>query len=241
MADTDDDEQVADLGPDERAEGDDALGDRGAGEDSRAKEWVAQAALTDTRELAVDDEDEADAEYDRDRQRHREDLEQDSRSARERQDTRHRHDVNRAEAEVTEALRLAHSYELSRDNFRRHADAERGLAREDRSRAASLDAGAAGRDDPQANTDRADADRYRASARRETSRANYDDATADSFGADAREQRQEAAQVQVPEQPPAAEAVRNPPQPAPKARKNLKNIKQRKPKTKALRDWGIGE
>jgi hypothetical protein len=97
--------------------------------------------------------------------------------------------------------------------------------------------GAAGRDDPEADADRAKADRYQESAAIETNRANRDDATADTYSADARERRLEAARVREPEQPPAFEAVRNPPQ-APKARKNLK---PRKPRGKELRNIGLGD
>ncbi|TDU89976.1 hypothetical protein EV138_3557 [Kribbella voronezhensis] len=232
MADTDDEQSVG-LDP-AYAKGEDegAPGAEAAGEDRRAKEWEAGADLAQAEGAGLDeeaDEDEA--------RRHREDAEQDARDERERLDSRRRLDVNRAEAEVAEALRLAHVDERGRDNFRSHADSERRLARQDFGRAAGLESGAAGRDDPAAEADRAEAGRARVSGSIENARANRDDATADTYSADAREHRREA-DVRRLEQPPAAEAVRNPPQRTPRARKNLRS---RKPKTKELRDFGLGE
>lgn len=121
-----------------------------------------------------------------------------------------------------------------------HAEAagERRLARIDAARASRLRDGAAGRDDPAAEADRARADRYQAMSNYETRLANSDDAISDSYGAEASDLRGEAAQVQYLEQPPAAEAARIPPQQAPRARKNLK---QRRPKTKELKDFGLGD
>jgi hypothetical protein len=227
MADTDD-EQSAGLDP-AYAKGEDegAPGAEAAGEDRRAKEWEAGGDLAQLE--AVDTDEEV--------QEHRDDVDQDNRDERERLDSRRRIDVNRAEAEVAEALRLAHADERGRDNFRSHADSERRLARQDIDRAGRLEAGAAGRDDPAAEADRAEATRARASGTIENARANRDDATADSYGADARDYRREADGRRL-EQPPAADAVRNPPQRTPGARKNLS---RRKPKTKELRDFGLGE
>lgn len=168
----------------------------------------------------------------------RDELEQDALAERERQDTRHRHDVNLADAEVAEALRLARADDLTRDRYRGDARREAQLSRQDTAREVRLRAGAAGRDDPAADADREKADRYRASAIIETNRSNRDDATADTYSADARERRIEAAQVNEPELPPAAEAVLNPPQQAPRARKNLR---LRRRKTKELRDYGLGD
>jgi hypothetical protein len=239
MADTDDDERTAELEPDHApGEDDDAPGAAAAGADRRAKEWEAGADLTrpDLDLGPTDDEAEALREAELD-QRAREQLEQDALDERERHDIRRRHDVNRAEAEVAEALRLARADEGTRDHLRAEADRERRLARQDTSRAWQLRDGAAGRDDPEADADRAKADRYQESAAIETNRANRDDATADTYSADARERRLEAARVREPEQPPAFEAVRNPPQQAPKARKNLK---PRKPRGKELRNIGLG-
>jgi hypothetical protein len=163
----------------------------------------------------------------------REDIEQDALDERERR----RIADKRTEAEVAEALRLAHAGERGRDNYRSHADSERRLARQDFSRAAGLEAGAAGRGDPAADADRAEAGRARVSGSIENARANRDDATADSYSAESHEYRREGDGRRL-EQPPAAEAVRNPPQRIPRARKNLT---RRKPKTKELRDFGLGE
>jgi hypothetical protein len=240
MADTDD-EQTAELDPDHRAKGEDedAPGAEAAGEDRRAKEWEAGADL-DTRALAtglVEDDEAAELE-ELEQQRIREELEQDAREERERQDTRHRHDVNQANADVAEALRLAHVAERNRNDLRAEAGGERRVGRDRAAHAAHLEAGAAGRDDPQAEADRSEAGRSRASANYQERIANYDDTKADWYDAEARLQRREAAQVRQPEQPPAAEAVRNPPQQTPRARKNLR---QRRRKTKELRDFGLGE
>lgn len=234
MADADD-EQTVGLNP-AHAKGEDegAPGAEAAGEDRRAKEWEAGADLAQS-EAAGLAEDEADEEAET--QRRHESVEQDAQDERERRDSRRRVDVNRAEAEVAEALRLAHADDRSRGNFRSHADSERRLARQDFGRAAGLEAGAAGRDDPAAEADRAEAGRARVSGTIENVRANRDDATADTYSADARENHREA-DGRGPEQPPAAEAVRNPPQRTPRARKNLT---RRKPKTKELRDFGLGE
>ncbi|QNE19792.1 hypothetical protein F1D05_20075 [Kribbella qitaiheensis] len=228
MADADD-EQTIGLDP-AHAKGEDegAPGAEAAGEDRRAREWEAGADLAETAAVGPADDD-AEARRIRD--------DEDARGERERHDTRRRVDVNRAEAEVAEALRLAHAGERGRDNFRSHADSERRLARQDFDRAARLEAGAAGRDDPAAEADRDAAGRARVSGTIENLRANRDDATADSYAADAREYRREADGRKL-EQPPAAEAVRNPPQRTPRARKNLG---RRKPKTKELRDFGLGE
>lgn len=220
-----DDEQSAGLEP-AYAKGEDegAPGAEAAGEDRRAKEWEAGADLAQAESAGLV-ADEAEAQ--------RDDIEQDALDERERR----RIAAKRTEAEVAEALRLAHAGDRGRDNYRSHADSERRLAREDFSRAAGPEAGAAGRDDPAADADRAEAGRARVSGSIENARANRDDATADSYSAESREYRREADGRRL-EQPPAAEAVRNPPQRTPRARKNLS---RRKPKTKELRDFGLGE
>lgn len=239
MADTDDDERTAELEPDHApGEDDDAPGTPAAGADRRAKEWEAGADLTrPDLDLGTRD-DEAEALHEAELDQHlRKQLEQDA-LERERRDIGRRQEVNRARAEVDEALRLARADEGTRDHLRTEADRERRLARQDTSRAWQLRDGAAGRDDPEADADRAKADRYEDSAAIETNRANRDDATADTYSADARERRLEAARVRKPEQPPAFEAVRNPPQQAPKARKNRKPLK---PRGKELRNIGLGD
>jgi hypothetical protein len=136
------------------------------------------------------------------------------------------------------ALRRADLADTARADYRAEAAGERRLARIDVARASRLRDGAAGRDDPAAEADRARADRYQAMSNYETRLANSDDAISDSYGAEASDLRGEAAQVQYLEQPPAAEAARIPPQQAPRARKNLK---QRRPKTKELKDFGLGD
>jgi len=221
----DDDEQSAGLAPvDAKREDEGVPGAEAAGEDRRAKEWAAGADLAQAESVGLAD-DEAQAQ--------RDDIEQDALDERERR----RIAAKRTEAEVAEALRLAHAGDRGRDNYRSHADSERRLARQDFGRAAGLEAGAAGRDDPAADADRAEAGRARVSGSIENARANRDDATADSYSAESREYRREADGRRL-EQPPAAEAVRNPPQRTPRARKNLA---RRKPKTKELRDFGLGE
>ncbi|GAA1565035.1 hypothetical protein GCM10009789_18250 [Kribbella sancticallisti] len=242
MADTDD-EQTAELGPDDRAKGEDegAPGAEAAGEDRRAKEWEA-GADQDGAALAAgltEDEEEAAERVERKQQRLREEIEQDAREERELADSRYRHDVNQANADIAKAMRLAEIAEGNRNDLRREAAGERRLARNDTAHAAHLRAGAAGRDDPQAEADRSAADRAQASANYQDRIANYDDSKADWYDAESRAQRREAAQVRRPEQPPAAEAVRTPPKEAPRARKNLKQ--QRRRKTKELRDFGLGE
>jgi hypothetical protein len=238
MADTDD-EQTAELGPDHHAEGEDekAPGAEAAGEDRRAKEWEAGADLVrPALALGTSDED-AEALRESEQQTRREQIEQDALEERYREDTRYRHDVNRADAEIAEALRLAHVADAAQADYRAEAAGERRLARTDAARAARLRAGAAGRDDPEAEADRSRADRYQSMSNYETRLANSDDAVSDSYGAEARDRRVEAAQVRRPEQPPAAEAARIPPQEAPRARKNLK----RRQKTKELKDFGLGD
>jgi hypothetical protein len=239
MADTDD-EQTAELGPDHRAAGEDekAPGAEAAGEDRRAKEWGVGADLVrPAMPLGTSDED-AEALRQAELSRAREQIEQDARSERDHQDTRYQHDLNRANAEIEEALRGADVAETARADCRAEAAGERRLARTDAARATHLRAGAAGRYEPAAEADRSRADRYQAMSNNETRLANSDDAVADSYGAEARDRRVEAAQVQRPEQPPAAEAARIPPEQAPRARKNLK---QRGPKTKELKDFGLGD
>jgi hypothetical protein len=237
MADTDDDERMSELEPAGREEdGEGAPGERAAGVDRRAKEWEAGADLTRQEALDTADEEEAAADRETEARQLREELEHDALEERDLEIARRR-DMSRRDAEVAEALRLARSDDLARDNFRSRADAERRLARQDRSRAAALDAGAAGRDDPRADADRAKADRYRASARIETNRARYDDVTADSYSADGQERRLQASEARRPEQPPAAEAVLKPPPHAPKARK----FRRKKPRGKELKDFGLGD
>jgi len=240
MADTDD-EQTAELEPDDREERDDELapGAGAAGEDRRAKEWEAGGDLDGPDLAAGPSDDEAAEEREAEQQRIREEVEQDARETRELVDSRYRQDVNRADAEIAEAMRLAHIAEGNRNDYRAEAAGERRLARSDAAHAAHLRAGAAGRDDPQADADRAEADRFQSSSYRQDRLANYDDAVASTYGAEARDRRNEAAEVRRPEQPPAAEAVRNPPQTPPRARKNLKQ--QRRRKTKELRDFGLGD
>jgi hypothetical protein len=240
MADTDD-EQTAELEPHHHAAGETekAPGAEAAGEDRRAKEWEAGADLVRPA-MAVDTSDEdAEALREAERQtRAREQIEQDARAERDREDARHQHDVNRAAAEVVEALRRADVADTARADYRAEAAGERRLARTDAARATRLRAGAAGRDDPDAEADRSRADRYQAMSTYETRLAASDGAISDSDGAEARGREVEAAQVRRPEQPPAAEATRIPPQQQPRARKNLR---QRRRKTKELKDFGLGE
>jgi hypothetical protein len=241
MADTDD-EQTAELEPDRRrlrvVEG--APGQEAAGEDRRAREWqTGTTSDSPITALGTADEEAEDEQSEAFERQETDQLEQDARAERELQDSRYQHDVHRADAEITEALRRARVAENAQSDLRAEAAGERRLARTDRSRAAALRDGAAGRDDPGADADRAEADRSQARANYQDRIANYDDATSDSYGAEARDRRAEAAHVKRPEpQPPAAEAVRQPPPGAPKARKNLK---QRNRKTKELRDFGLGE
>lgn len=165
-------------------------------------------------------------------------LDLDSRAEREVHDSRDRHDVNLADAELTETLRQARAADVARADLRVEAAGERRLARTDSGRAAALEAGTAGRDDPEAEADRAAADRLRSSANHEDRLANSDDATAASYGAEAADLAAEASRSRLPEpQPPAGEAIRNPPAHAPKARKNARPRLRQK---KQLRDYGLG-
>lgn len=218
-----------------------APGQEAAGLDRRAEEWTTGTTpdnpVTALDSTATDEAAEQSERATELQQREAERIEQDARAERELEDSRYRHDVNRAAAETAEALRRARAAEAAQADLRAEAAGERRLARSDSSRAAALRAGAAGRDDPDAEADRAAADRFQASANFQDRIANYDDAVSDSYGAEAGDRRTEAARVAEP-QPPAVEAIRTPPPRAPVARKNLKPKQRGK---KQLKDFGLGD
>lgn len=129
---------------------------------------------------------------------------------------------NREPAEQDAAAGRARDLDEERADLRAEAAGERRVGREDDARATALDYRAAGDDGPVADAERTKADRLRAHAAHQDRIANYDEARADELGAEA----QQEARAATPSpndgsQPPAAEAVRNPPR-APRARRNVR-------------------
>lgn len=244
MADSDD-EQTAALEPGHKVSDEDGVpGAPTVGEDRRAKEWQAGADLDRPAQLqAAEDEDvEAAREAEHAVRQDDEQAELDAREERERLNTRYRQDVNQANADVAEALRLAHVEESAQRNLRSRELSQRESARTDVGHAARLRAGAAGRDDdPQAEADRSTAHHLEVRGQDTRNSADVDATRADWHGGEGRERRRDAADVQRPEQPPAGEVVRTPPKQAPSARKFLTPQQRRKKKTKELRDFGIGD
>ncbi|GAB2638175.1 hypothetical protein [Kribbella swartbergensis] len=240
MADTDDEQTVA-LEPDQREQGDDdspeALSERrGAGKWVRDGEHPA-GVLTPEEEAALRDEEELE-------ELHEEEIELDAQEERELQEVRHRREVLDATAETTEAMRLADVAESRANRLRSDAAAERRQGRSDRAHGHHLlDEAAARPDEPGADATAAAGRRYQRAAEREDRAARYDEGAADRYDAEARDRRSEAAHQ--PGQPPAAEAVRNPPAETPTARKYVKRRKQlKKQRTRnpgELRDIGLGD
>jgi hypothetical protein len=232
MADTDDEQTVA-LEPDQREQGDDDSAEaaserRGAGKWVRDGERPA-AVLTPEEQAAILEEEEDEL--------RKEELELAAREERELEEVRERRQV----LETTEAIRLAEVAESARDRHRRLAGGERLQARSDWAHGNHLlDEAAARPDEPGADATAAAGRRYQRAANREDGKAEYDDHVADRYDAEARDRRSEARQSG---QPPAVEAVRNPPTEAPQARKFVrrKRAKQRERDPKALREFGLGD
>ncbi|MFG1819016.1 hypothetical protein ACGFIF_34995 [Kribbella sp. NPDC049174] len=232
----DDDEQTVALEPDQHEQGDDdspeALSERrGAGK------WVRDAerpAASLTPEEARREEEELE-------QVHEEEIELAAKDERELIETRRRRELV-ATKETTEALRLADVAETQRDRRRDDAAAERRQGRSDRAHGRHLlDEAAARPDEPGADATAAAGRRYQRAAEREDRAARYDERAADRYDAEARDRRSEAAQQ--PGQPPAEEAVRNPPTETPTARKFDRKLvrKQRKTQPGELSDIGLGD
>jgi len=234
MADTDDEQTLA-LEPDQREQGEDDSAEaaserRGAGMWVRDAERPA-AVLTPEEQAALLDEEE---------ELREDDLELAAREERELEELRHRREAI-ARAETSQAFRLAELDEEARDRHRRLAGGERLQARSDWAHGNHLlDEAAARPDEPGADATVAAGRRYQRAATREDGKAEYDDRVADRYDAQARERRSEARES---EQPPAVEAVRNPPTEAPQARKFVrrKRVKQRDRDPKALREFGLGD
>jgi hypothetical protein len=233
----DDDEQTVALEPDHRAQGDDdspeALSER-----SGAGKWVrdAERPAGDLTPEEARREEELE-------QIHEEEIELAARDERELIETRRRREVLDATAETTEAMRLADVAETQRDRRRDDAAAQRRQGRSDRAHGHHLlDEAAARPDEPGADATAAAGRRYQRAAEREDRAARADDRRADRYDAEARDRRSEAAQQ--PGQPPAEEAVRNPPDKTPIARKFIKrkHLKQQRERDPgALRDIGLGD
>jgi hypothetical protein len=236
MADTDD-EQTAALELDQREQGEDDSAEaaserRGAGKWVRDAERPAAVLTPEEQAALLEEEEEEELRED--------DLELAAREERELEERRHRREVI-AMAETSEALRLAELDEVARDRHRRLAGGERLQARSDWAHGNHLlDEAATRPDEPGAAATAAAGRRYQRAATREDGKAAYDDRVADRHDAEARERRSEARQS---EQPPAVEAVRNPPTQAPQARKFVrrKRVKQRERDPKALREFGLGD
>lgn len=233
MADTDDEQTVA-LEPEQREQGDDdspeALTER------RTDKWVREAAVLTPEEEARRDEEELEQLRDEEIE-----IAEDERELRE---IRHRREVLDATAETTEAMRLADVAEQKRDRLRDDATAQRRQGRSDRAHGHHLlDEAAAHPDEPGADATAAAGRRYERAANREERGATYDEGAADRYDAEARDRRSEAGQQ--PGQPPAADAVRNPPAETPTARKFVQRRKdlkkQRTTKPGELRDIGLGD
>ncbi|WP_433163774.1 hypothetical protein [Kribbella sp. CA-247076] len=235
MADTDDEQTVA-LEPEQREQGDDdspeALSERrGAGK------WVRAAAVRSLENESRRDQEELE-------ERIREEEIEIATDERELEELRYRREALDAAAETTEAMRLADVAEQKRDRLRDDAAAQRRQGRSDRAHGRHLrDEAAARPDEPGADATAAAGRRYERAADREERGARYDEGAADRYDAEARDRRSEAAQQ--PGQPPAADAVRNPPSETPKARKFVqrrKNLKQkRKTHPGELKDIGLGD
>ncbi|WP_328331265.1 hypothetical protein OHA70_10975 [Kribbella sp. NBC_00382] len=140
-----------------------------------------------------------------------------------------------ADADIADAMRRADVAERNHGYLRAKAADERLLGHADTAHAAHLRDGATGRDDAQSDADLKAADRAQARANSRYRTAADDDRRADWNYAEGREQRSRA------EQPPAAEAVRSAPDEPPVARKNVKRPRDQRKKSKALREFGLGD
>jgi hypothetical protein len=236
MADTDDEQTVA-LEPDQREQGEDDSAEA-AGERRGAGKWVRErpaAVLTPEEQAARREEEELLEE---------EEIELAARDERELAEIRHRREV-RAAAETSEAIRLAEVAEAAADRHRTLADRQSLRARSDWAHGHHLlDEAAARPDEPDADATAAAGRRYQRAAVGEDRKAAENDRIAKEYDAEARDRRGEARQ----EQPPAAEAVRNPPTEAPSARSKFvrqrsRRVKrqQRKSEPGALKDIGLGD
>ncbi|MDX6264433.1 MAG: hypothetical protein QOH84_6121 [Kribbellaceae bacterium] len=169
-----------------------------------------------------------------DQQQLDEELELDALDERELLDTRRKLERD-TDADLADAMRRADVAERNHSYLRARAADERLLGHSDTAHAAHLRDGAAGRDDAQSDADLKAADRAQARANSRYRSAADDDRRADWNNAVGREQRSRA------EQPPAAEAVRNAPDEPPVARKNVKRPRDQQKKSKALREFGLGD
>lgn len=231
MADTDDEQTIA-LEPN-HAQGDDdtwAASERhGARASKRDGERpAAVVGLTPEEEEARRQEELDQARNER--------IELAARDERGLEEVRERREVLDATAETTEAIRLAEIAESARDRYRRDAGTERRQATSYWAHGNHLlDEAAARPDEPGADATAAAGRRYQRAAVREDRDADRDDGIADRYDEEARERRGEA-------QPPASEAVRNPPAEAPRARKFVrKQLKQKVHDRSTQPDIGLGD
>ncbi|MEI8406768.1 MULTISPECIES: hypothetical protein [unclassified Kribbella] len=231
----DDDEQTVALELDQHEQGDDGSPD--ALSERRGK-WVRE----EVEDAAVRrDEDREQQLREEDDLLHEERVERARQDERELEEIRERHTVT-AETETTRAMRLAEVDEASRDLRRRDAGIERLHGRIERARGDHLlDEAAARPDEPGASATAAAGRAHHRAAADADRRAVNDERDADRYDARARDRRSEAARQ--PGQPPAGEAVRNPPSEPPTARKfdRKRGKKQRKTQPGELGDIGLGD
>lgn len=235
MADTDDDEQTIARRPKVPARGADGVPDlAGADERERREAWIAAGRSDDELAAGRTAYELAAQHAEADEERLDEELELDALEERELLDTRRKLQRD-TDADIADAMRRADVAERNHGYLRAKAADERLLGHADTAHAAHLRDGAAGRDDGQSDADLKAADRAQARANSRYRTAADDDRRADWNYAEGREQRSRA------EQPPAAEAVRNAPDEPPVARKNVKRPRDQRKKSKALREFGLGD
>jgi hypothetical protein len=235
MADTDDEQNPA-LELDHGEQGDDdspeSLSERLR---ARDRDERPAAVLTPEDARRLEELEELDEE---------EEVELDAHDKRELDELRIRRETLDATAQTKEALRLADVAEVKRERHRSDSIAERRQGRSDRAHSAHLlDEAAARPDEPGADATAAAGRRYDRAAKDQDRAARYDEGAERWWAEEARDRRSEAAQQ--PGQPPAGEAVRNPPESAPTARKFEKRRKHVKKKRERhpgeLRDIGLGD
>lgn len=233
MPDTDDDQTIA-LEAAQHEPGDD---DTGSASERRARalrqqpneRLAAVTGLTAEEEEArrLDELDEARAE----------DLELTDRDERELEESRQRRetlDVSAAATtEVQEAFRLADIADATSERHRGLANTERQHALSDQARGGhKLDEAAAGWDQPGAAGLAASGRRDQRAAGHEANAATEHDIIADKYADKARKYREEGQEAQ----PPATDAVRNPPATPPEARIVRHNEVRRKKRTPSTPD-----
>jgi hypothetical protein len=215
MPDTDD-EQLVELAPEQREQGDDdaeTARERRAAAQAEADKHPTHDLAEEAAEREVEEEQRALQEEEDDAAR-AERIELATKEQQELDEQRYREQLRDATAEATQAMRLAYADEEARDRYRQYGANDKQRALSDRAHGRhELDEAAAHPDEPGSAGLAAEGRRFQNAATIEERKSTRDYDISDAYDASAREHRRDATEAQ----PSASEAVRKAPDAAPEA------------------------